>query len=202
MKKAILTRPLRSQESYVAPPKPTLRGGGKKESHGARDLDSILDSLTATEKKTLLAKLSLQERNHGADAPTRDADMWGQAVYDAIQQAVSGRSLHVEGLPGPLAVKRVLASSGSWGNVSGFMKNAGLSELTVTERQAVYNLLARLLVTYAKEVAENAGIPVTTKLVANCATNIVAIFDQSFPGYLASGLVKIVVRSLTTRVQS
>jgi hypothetical protein len=58
-------------------------------------------------------------------------------------------------------------------------------------------MLAKLVIENARWISRKAGIPLTAKLVANCATNVSAIFDQSFPGYLESGLTHLIAKQLT-----
>lgn len=74
------------------------------------------------------------------------------------------------------------------------MSVAGLSELPVVDRQAVYNMLADLLVQHAKELARYTGAPFSVKFIANLAQNISGVFDAAFPGYLEAGLAHVVAR--------
>ena len=155
--------------------------------------DHILDlmaKLSPTERKQILAKLALTtqlDQNHG----DRDRSMWATAVYNELARLQSGVG---GGLGGPAVIKRVVASPSAFEPVNQFMEASKLSELTVTERQAAYNTLAGLVIANCHYVARKSGIPMSAKLVGSVATNVAGIFDQSFPGYVASGLAKIVVK--------
>jgi hypothetical protein len=222
MAKVMLTRPLRNQASYVGrgsnkdeqgtttlPTPPPLKGEGggwgaprrivveneKKENLASSvDLDGLVESLTPTLRKELLAKLALATQIATVDGSPRDQDMWAQAVYEALAQAQGAGG---GGMPGPMVVKRSLASTGAWGSVSRFMASSKMDSLKVTERQSVYMMLAKLVVDQARYVSRESGIPMSPKLVGNCATNVAGIFEQSFPGYLGSGLALMVARRLT-----
>jgi hypothetical protein len=215
MKRVTLTRPVRSGASYVKPSEqgtttppsplpfrgeegegvpPRRQNEMKKEKTEHISLDDLINSLTASERKEMLAKLALAAQPTSVDGQIRDTDMWAQAVYEALvaSQAVGGG-----GLPGPMLVKRILSGSGSWTSVAGFMKVSKMDTLKVTERQSVYMMLAKLVVDQATYVSREQHIPMSTKLVANCAVNVGGLFEQSFPGYLGSGLALIVARRLT-----
>jgi hypothetical protein len=75
------------------------------------------------------------------------------------------------------------------------MRASKLLDLPVLERQQAYNLVAELLVQYAKVAARRSGAPMSPKLVANCSQNVAGVFDSAFPGYAASGLARMVVRA-------
>lgn len=206
-----LTRPLRSGPSYSKTKRPDqspssllpYREGGeggvtkpatKKE--GKEILDEILglaSGLDAKSKKELLAQLALRGLASN-DEEQRDSDMWANAVYDGLVNALGASG---EGVPGPAVIRRLLGSSGAWGPVASFMRAAKFDTLKVTERQSLYHLLAKLVIQNAKETARYHGIPLTVKFVGSCSANISGIFDQNFPGYLASGLALVVARRLT-----
>lgn len=205
-----LTRPVRNGSEFVKPklrdqsPFPSLpyreeEGRGvirpeqKKEKKEVLDeIMSLASNLDAKSRKDLLAQLAL----HGLaanDGDQRDSDMWANAVYDGLVIALGGSG---EGVPGPATVRRLLASPSAWGPVASFMRAARFDTLKVTERQAVYQMLAKLVIQNAKQNARHHGIPLSVKFVGSCSANISGIFDQSFPGYLASGLALIVARRL------
>ena len=178
------------------------RGGGgdtpgkesKKSNVSLADLLSLADQLPATERKTLLAHLALKGQTE-VEGPSRDKEMWAQAVYGEIVRAFGPDGGAGQG---PALVKRTLSATAVWAPVADFMRASKLEALSVTERQSVYVLLARLVVEQALYVARNIGAPLGIKLVANAASNMAAIFDRSFPGYLQAGLAPIVARQLVS----
>ena len=217
MKRTILTRPLRTAPSYVkeVDPKKTQNHPGlyiskdidnrpgdpkkikdkKDKTHvSLADLLSLADQLPATERKTLLAHLALRGQTDES-GQTRDKDMWAHAVYNEIVRAFGADGGAGQG---PALVKRTLSATAVWAPVADFMRASKLDALTVTERQSVYGMLAKLVVEQALYVARNIGAPLGVKLVANAASNMAAIFDRSFPGYLQAGLAPIVARQLVS----
>lgn len=156
------------------------------------ELERLAMSLGTKERKQLLAKLSLADADNDV-GEKRDLDMWTEAVYAALLDANGGVGA---GLPGPAVVKRALASSGAWSIVRGFMADAKLDVLSVTERQGVYNMLAELTVKHAHNVSMRSAAPLGPKLVANCSTNISSIFDKAFPGYVKAGLAPVIARQM------
>lgn len=183
----------------LPPPPIPLRGGegrGVLPQTGCVDvvgeIKNLANTLGPTERKRLLAELSLD----AADADTadvRDLDLWATAVYWALVAANGGSAGAV---PGPAIVKRALSAAGGWGYVRGFMADAKFDTLAVPERQAVYKMLADLVVTQAQGISRNSHAPLGPKLVANCSQNIAGLFDQNFPGYLRAGLALVVAKQL------
>jgi len=211
MKRVTLTRPLRKSPAYVkskesgvptSPLPPPYRGGEgrgvplevlvKEEKNKVGSLLDQASELSATDRKLLLAKLSLGLHHSRSDDP-RDLDMWVAAVYEGLQTAFgAGDGAGV----GPAAVKRTLGSPACWGPVAEFMGFSKLDQLKVAERQSVYQLLAGLVIKHARYVSSHSGAPMSAKLVGSVSVNIAGIFDQAFPGYLASGLAKMVATRL------
>jgi hypothetical protein len=162
------------------------------------NLETLLQEaskLSAKDKAELLARLSLQASEQDA-RHSRDQDMWSQALYDALVKENGGSG---RGLPGPALVKRAVAVGAPWTAVAGFMEASGYDKLKVPERLAMYEMLAKLLMEHALEVSDRTGAPLTPKLLANCSSNIAAVFNAAFPGYLRAGLGLIVARQLTSR---
>ena len=188
MKRVTLVRPERKHPVYVKKPveaepsKPTVES-----------LLALADQLTPSQRKEVLARLSLAAQVLPVEQ-TRDVDMWAGAVQSALETLAGGQG---EGSQGLMVIKRSVGSPAAWGPVQSFMKTSRLDSLKVTERQSVYTMLAKLVTENAKSVARHVGIPLTPKLVASCAANITGIFNQSFPGYLESGLALMVARRLT-----
>lgn len=122
--------------------------------------------------------------------------MWAEAVYDALVALNGGSG---RGLPGPALIKRAMGQGSAWSSVAGFMESSKYDALKVVERQAIYQMLAKLLLEHAQDISEHTGAPLTPKLLATCCSNITAIFNRAFPGYLRAGLGLIVARQLTAR---
>jgi hypothetical protein len=148
--------------------------------------------MSPADRRELLARLSLAES--GADGQERDQDMWAGSVYEALVAHDGGGGRESVG---PAVVKRLVTPAGAWRPVADFMAAARLDRLTVAERKSFYSLLARLLVAHAAEVSNRSGAPLTARLVASCAANVRAVFDNSFPGYVAAGIAAVVARRLT-----
>lgn len=220
MAKVMLTRPERKQGStddYVkqrrgvitGPPSPPPKGRGgvpvgplfpalqqkeEKENNPLSNVLAALDQLSPDQRKEVLAKLALANQTTPSKHD-RDLEMWVVAVHEGLQAAIGGGG---RGLSGPAQMKRSLSHTSSWGSVQEFMKSSKLDQISVTERQSVYVMLAKLVIENARWISRKAGIPLSAKLVANCATNISGIFDQSFPGYLESGLTHLIAKQLTS----
>lgn len=154
---------------------------------------SLAAELTPDQRRELLARLSLDANSKQVEQ-VRDVDMWAEAVF---------RALHKDGMDavmvsaGPALVKRTVGTPQAWRPVSEFMDSSRLATLKVTERQSVYGMLARLVTEHARKVARRSGVPMSMRLVGNCAGNVAGLFDNAFPGYLNSGLALIVARRLT-----
>jgi len=150
-------------------------------------------ALSKKNKKELLDRLLLDLQNAPSQrgAADRDKDMWASAVHRALLKVTGSMD---GGLVGPAVVRRLVAVGTSWGHVEAFMVSSKLNEITVTDRQAVYNMLAELLVQHARYVARRSGAPLSVKLVTQCTTNLAGVFENSFPGYLEAGLAKAVAR--------
>lgn len=189
------------EESQGTPPLPSppfREGGGEGVTPGVvSEIKKLTATLNPSQRATLLAELSLQA-TQSDNGSIRDLDMWSQSVYAALVGANGGLA---GGVPGPAVVKRSLASSGTWSIVRGFMSDSKLDLLKVTERQSVYDMLAQMVVKNAVYVSRKSGAPLSPKLVANCSTNVASLFEQSFPGYVRSGLAHIVARRLTAPPQ-
>lgn len=157
-----------------------------------------LASLSAEQKKALLAQLSLEladSAKAGKDQ-SRDIEMWASAVFAALSKVVPAHGY------GQLLVRKQLGASTSWGHVRDFMQASDFASCSVIERQGIYNLLADLLLRYVRRVASYQGMPVTLKLIASCSANVGSTFESEFPGYLASGLGKVIVRQMLAQKSS
>lgn len=206
-RKVMLTRPaykthVVSQAKQQTPGKSTpptplpLKGGrvggaiplGNQTEDKIEALQRQAEGLSAADRRRLLDALALAELNAGTEAD-RDLVMWAQCVAEALE-GVTSMSY------GPLVVRKALATRPAWMPVQELIKATKAPD--VQARQSVYGLLSRLLVGHADEVSKRSGAPLSAKLVANCAPNIAALFDQAFPGYLRNGLAPLVVRQLVS----
>lgn len=149
-------------------------------------LDSIhalVAGLGYQQKQALYDSLAAALRD--ASPADRELDMWASSLYNALVAALGGKG---GGVPGPGVIRALCAPRKAWAPVEGFMSANGFTGLKVAERQAVYHLLARLLVERGQAIARRAGIPLGPKLLAHNTGDIAAIVDQAFPGYGASAL--------------
>lgn len=176
-------------------PSPNLSGDGGERNSVASLLDQAA-TLSKVEQQELLDHLALQQQLTRKASDSRDLDMWSAAVGTALGAAIGDDE---RGSYGQLLIKRLLGSTSCWRPVEAFMTSSKLSELRVVERQAVYNLLAELLVDHAGYVARKSGAPLGPKLIGQCTGSLPGVFEASFPGYLAAGLAPIVARQMSPR---
>jgi len=178
-----------------------IRTTPRSEKNENATVDEILlkaKSLTAKQRQELLDQLSLSNQISRAADQDRDLEMWVGAIHSTLADAGS----QGEGSAyGQMLIKRLLGLSQNWRPVQEFMQFSKLAELKVIERTSVYYLLAELVVNHARKISQRSGAPLGPKLVGSCATNIGALFEQSFPGYLQAGLAKIAARQQVAGVR-
>jgi hypothetical protein len=152
-----------------------------------------LDLLSADDKKKLLDRLLADQMLNAKDTGSdREIAMWAEAVHQALTDLVGGSGGMTAG---PVLLRKVLRVGTAWEPIATFMKASKLHDLPVVERQKAYNLLAHLLVRYARQAAARSGAPLAPKLLANCTQNIAGVFESAFPGYVHAGLAKVAVRA-------
>jgi len=154
---------------------------------------ALAASLKPASRKKLLDQLALLAAQDKTGKADRDISMWATSVYEAFTRAFGASAGAGQG---PLVFQRVLGASTAWAPVEAFMQASGLAQQAVVKRQAVYRLLAHLVVQRAKSVAAHTRAPVSLKFVANVAREVNAIFEAEFPGYLAAGLAPLVAAQL------
>ena len=200
------TTPAASEAEKTGTPTPLYRGGmGGPQNTTASDhqqkeennIQALLDqflTLPQQQRKLFLDQAAAAQLLDSANTEAaRDVQMWSVAVYDALCAAVGGPgAINL----GPLSVKKVLGAATAFAPVASFMSVGGMDTLPVVDRQAVYVLLADLLVKHAKGIARHTGTPLALKLVANCTNNVAGVFDNAFPGYLQAGLAPLVARQM------
>ena len=158
----------------------------------AEQLLAEMMKLSVAEQKELLDRVAAQALlEQTAKRADRDVAMWAEAVYRAYCSAVGG--------PGAAGVgaqvfRRLLGAASAWQPVEQFMSSAKLLELPVVDRQAVYNMLADLLVQHTRSVARYTGAPFSVKLISGQTVHVAGLFDNAFPGYLEAGLAHVVAR--------
>ncbi|MNK65504.1 hypothetical protein D3C87_848010 [compost metagenome] len=205
-KRVTLTRPEREYPDRTAqgvgggsppkggkqpPPKPDVVGGEKTQ---VEKLAEQAASMTAADRKELLARLSLDEQHRAAGKQDPASELWATAVHEALL-AAAGRA--GGDVPGVMVVRRLVASPSAYGPVRAFMESAGLAEkLDNAERFAFYRVLARLVVKDAERVCEWSGAPLGVKTVVQRAAHVRGIFDGAFPTYLRNGLAHVVARRI------
>lgn len=165
-------------------------------SPGREDVKKVFLQLSKEEQKKLLDEVAADQllAMSGQPSKARDLAMWAEAVHKALEDVIGTGAVDA---PGVGLLKRLLGASAAWGPVDQFMQTSRLQEAPVQERQHIFHTLATLLVARAQQVARHSGAPLGPKLVCNCTINISGIFDAAFPGYVASGLARMVVRSHT-----
>lgn len=151
-------------------------------------------ALDIQERKELLAQLLLAQAEQ-AD-PGTDVDLWAAAVSSALQATLRGANGVTSG---KLLARKLLGVSNAWAPVKDFAVAVGFDSMTRVEKQSAYQLLASLLMEHVRYVARKSGAPLSLKLVASCAPNLAGVFDQAFPGYLASGLAMLPFRQYARR---
>lgn len=177
-----------------APSPPYREGGGAPvlpQAATEDQLDDLVAGLTASQQKQLLDKLALAQYRPAklTKDETRDLDMWTQAIYAALVDALGGS---VASAGGPLILKRLLAVPSSWTPVQAFMRDSQLEQLDVKGRMVSYQTLATLLVEHCKGVAYYLQTPLTPKFVANNCGQLGGVFENAFPGYVANGLARVI----------
>lgn len=158
----------------------------REEGENVVDVDRLL-ALPKQQRRAALDRLALSLMEESGER--RDSEMWSAAVSSALEGRLGRQG---SAAYGPLLAKRVVGAPAAFKPVASFVEEARLDEMTVVRRQQAMNLLAELVVESASQVGRAKGIPLSLGLVAGCAANVRAIFDQAFPGYLESGLAGIV----------
>lgn len=177
---------------------PPLKGGtttpfSDKKSIQENSIENLLErasTLSVKDQKELLARLSLAANSKGTDRD-RDVEMWSGALYNALV-SVLGPS----GVPGTAVIKKLVRSAEAWNPVEEFMQTSKLQEQPVIKRQAIYNLLAKLVVEDTREFCAFMALPFGVKTTVNRSSNIAGTFNKAFPGYIQAGLVGLIASRL------
>lgn len=150
--------------------------------------------LPSKDRQELLDHLALQSRTsiNARHKDSRDLDLWCSALHDILARDTGALGV---GLPGLAVIRKTVAPL--FAPIESFMVATKLQPLKVPDRQAVYHLLARLLVEHAKRASARSHIPLSLKFVASCSTAIPGLFEDAFPGYIDAGLARVVASSLS-----
>lgn len=195
-------RKAQNQVQGEAPPPTTphpLRGvgcgGGVLSLPGQQlgTVDKILEScskLDAAERQQLLEALSLQQLTEEHTSPERG--LWAGAVHEAMKRSLGDA-------PSVPMLRKQLSTRAAWAPVQHVIDAAGGARLQRVQVLALLDLLAGLLVRHVATVAARSGAPATSRLLVNCVPALPAVLDQEFPGYMAAGLLHIVVRQLLAK---
>lgn len=164
-----------------------------------RHLDEIkivVEGLRPQDRKNLLDHLALLQKDAVTSSrrQNRDVDLWCAALSDAIRRDSGALGILTPSLG---VLRRVVAPLFS--PIEVFMEGAKLQKLKVPERQAIYNLLARLLVAHARQVSSKLRAPISLKFVVSCSNAIPGLFENAFPGYLDAGLASVVATGFQNR---
>lgn len=196
--------PTRSPKKVAAPGgtpcTPPLKGGvlgvhqpapaGRNDEERIKALLAEVQTLSGTGRRKLLDELSLATLA-AVKPDERDLQMWARSVAEAL----SGLTTDTPGGSyGVTLVRRSLATAACWQPVHDFCQEVGFERLDMPSRQRAYDLLATILLRHVSSVSARSGAPVVLKLVANCVPQVRALFDQQFPGYLASRIALLPFR--------
>ena len=159
--------------------------GGPPSDGGAPSVSSITQQalgLSASERKKLVDQLLALQLD---EAPSKDSALWAQAVKTAIDD-VLGVGMGVAFAPASL--KKALGARSSWDAVCTVLTAAKLDKASPADKLSAYQLLAGLLLQHCREVSRATGAPISPNFIGTCSSQMPAIFDLAFPGYLQSGL--------------
>lgn len=154
------------------------------------DIDEVLDhamKLDRKQAKQLLDQLALRMQMTDKSLHNRDLEAWVSCVHNELN-----RELGAENSYGIMQVRKALGEPECWRPVEAFMAAAGMESRTSAERRAMYMLLAELLIEHTRYETRRMKFGLVLSSVARYVVDLVAIFDDAFPGYLRSGLAFMV----------
>lgn len=160
-------------------------------------LKKELDGLSASQLKEVKDYLSLLIQSKASDTRsglrpsqklTRDENLWLDSLHLKLSEATGISSSN------PLVASgHDRTRTASFELAEAFLKDAGIWQKESYARKAVYDLLAGLLVAYAKQVTHKLKIPLGMKFVLQNTDKLPELFDLAYPGYLQSGLARMVI---------
>jgi len=177
-----------------SPPPPRSTTTRNKNNTELDSLKNTVKNLSEKDRQVLLDYLLLLRQS---EKPTSDQErklnMWTNSLSLALSQML-GQTHHI--FPPPLLTqaKKILK------DVNEFMTSNDLGDLKTAETKSMYNLLAKILVNHASMVSAKARIPLSMKLVVQTTTPVVSLFDNFFPGYVKSRLIRQVMFAATSGI--
>lgn len=168
-----------------APAAPALRAPAQNAS-----LDDVLDLALKLDRKAakhLLDQLALRMQTTDKAMHNRDLETWSECVHHELNRDLGAADSY-----GILQVRKAMGEPECWRPVEAFMRAAGLDHHTSAQRRAMYMLLAELLIEHVRYETRRQKFGLVLNSVARYVVDLVAIFDDSFPGYLRSGLAYMV----------
>lgn len=139
-----------------------------------------------------LALLQTSETSTASDA-TRLQNLWTASLANALSEKF-GNTVSPK-LP-PTLAKELKAS---YGHAQSLYVALSPSRQGVDEAAPVFNFLARALVKYCSQVSSRIGAPLSFKFILGQSQVLPGLFENSFPGYLQSGLGHVVLTKLLER---
>jgi len=158
------------------------------------DLKNSVRNLSEKDRQVLLDFiLMLRQDQKMSSEQERKLAMWTDSLSLALSKML-GQTHHI--FPPPLLTqaKKILK------DVNEFMTSNDLGDLKTAETKSMYNLLAKILVNHASMVSAKARIPLSMKLVVQTTTPVVSLFDNFFPGYVKSRLIRQVMFAATSGI--
>lgn len=157
-----------------------------------QEVKERIQKMTPKQRKEVFDYLCLL--NAGGPTPrsgteVRERQMWSDVVREEFS-----RITLVEFSPRAANDALRNAEKEAHSIVEAFLTSSGtLAAISRTyEKRAIYQFLARLLVTDSRSVARVAAAPLTLIFIHRRAYLIPSLFDLAFPGYLAAGQAALV----------
>lgn len=156
------------------------------------EIKQEIRKLPLADKQELAAYITLQlktdPRHKSKTEPERDVDLLATEICNALQKEITSG---LRAIPSHHSLRPLL--NATFKEVQEFMKSAGIWSVVVGERIKFYRLLAPLMVAYAKKASTKNNLPLTPRFVLSLTNVIPGLVDQAFPGYAASGMLKIIL---------
>lgn len=165
---------------------PHAQGSSASSSTPQQLLDAAL-LLPLKDQKWLVDRLALALQAT-SKKDCRDLDLWCTAVQTVLSKQLAN------GGYGTVLIKQMLSQRAYWDPVVEFMEHAGFKDMPVQRRQAVYMLLADVILLQTLNVCRHRGLAPSLKIFASNAQNVAACFEDQFPGYISAGLAHMVIR--------
>jgi hypothetical protein len=151
------------------------------------DIKFNIQDLSADKQQELLDFLLLlrQQKKDTPDAQ-RNLLMWCDSLNAELGKTLGNKLTFFPPALNPQAKKFLK-------EVSDFSTQCDLEIKNTKDSKVLYNLMATVMVSHATVISAKIKIPLTMKLVLQTTSPLVSLFDNLFPGYVKSGLVKKVL---------